>query len=61
MIDTSNKFLVSASGDAIAILNLPARPFSKDDALVFAAWLVALAEPGATYPFADVLDAVQNT
>ena len=46
-IDTTNKFLVSVSGARnIIILNPPRGPMSREEALTFAAWIVALADEG---------------
>jgi len=46
MIDTSNKHQVSAYGDKIMIGHpLAVRVLTKEEALVLAAWLVALADP----------------
>lgn len=59
-IDTSNKFLVTTIGNHFLMRLSPAR-ISADDALLLAAWLVAMAEPYASHKFADVLTAVQNT
>jgi hypothetical protein len=59
-LDVTNKFLVGAAGPNIVIMN-PPRSLSVDDALVFAAWIVALAEYRAKTPFADVLEKVQDT
>lgn len=59
-IDTTNKFLVSASGNRIVILKPPtAGTLNKEDALLFAAWLVTMsfADDGE---FEQVLAAVQN-
>lgn len=42
-MDTSNKHMVGVMGQEIVIMN-PPRRLSKDDALMFAAWIVALAE-----------------
>lgn len=59
-MDTANKFLVGSNGDKLVIQNTPRGPISKDDALVLAAWLVALADPGGTQ-FAWVLADVMGT
>lgn len=59
-LDVTNKYLVAAAGPNIVILN-PPRSLSVDDAMVFAAWIVALAEYRAKTPFSDVLDKVQST
>jgi len=57
-MDTTNKQLVSTNGEQILVI-MPAQRMSKADALLHAAWLVALADDDDT--FADVLEAVQNT
>lgn len=61
-IDTTNTFCVSvrSNGDRIAFFP-PNHPISPDEALVFAAWLVALAEPNASFKFDEALEAVQST
>lgn len=60
-IDTTNKFIVAAQGDAIRVMRPHmATAMSKDDALNLAAWLVALADPGGER-FAQVLVAVCGT
>ncbi len=45
--DTVNKFLVGARGDELVLLKPPSpgESISKADALLLAAWLVALAAP----------------
>ena len=58
-IDTTNRFLVSARGDEVLVLNPPRTGISRDDALNLAAWLVALA--GGGEKFAAVLRAVEAT
>lgn len=59
MMDTTNKYMVSALGDRLLILNPPKNTISKDDALLLAAWLVVLADP-AEEEFEAVLFAVQG-
>jgi hypothetical protein len=59
-IDITNKWMVGAGGRNVVVLN-PPRQLTPDEALVFAAWLVALAEYQASAPFANVLERVQNT
>ncbi len=61
-IETLNKFMVAAGGKGIAMLNGPHRgvPFSADDALLLAAYLVSMAEHKASHTFEEVLNAVQN-
>lgn len=62
-VDTTNKHLVSSTGDDIVILNPPARGvrMSKLDALTFAAWIVALADNGDDPTFAEIREAVERT
>jgi hypothetical protein len=62
-IDTFNKFAVASSGTRIRILRPPweGSDLSPDDALLLAAYLVALAEHDATHKFAEVLKAVEST
>ena len=60
-LDTLNKFAVGGLGDSIVLLMPPQGPITSEDALVLAAYLVALAEPRASHPFADVLAAVRAT
>lgn len=60
-IDITNRWMVAARvSGTVMILNQPVGPLSADDALVLAAWLVAIAEPSASRPFADVLSKVQS-
>lgn len=54
-----NAHLVGVQGDKI-IINFPPRVLTKDDALVFAAWIAVIADPVGT-AFADVLDAVKRS
>lgn len=63
-IDTTNTFGVSAAGDSVSILFnrlLAARVgiLTKDEALVMAAYLVSIADPGGQR-FAQVLEEVQH-
>jgi hypothetical protein len=44
-VDIMNKYFVGSNGTTISILMPPLTPLTKDDALVFAAWLVACADP----------------
>lgn len=60
-IDTTNECFVGAGAGGIVILN-PKRHFTKDRALVFAAWVVALCDPSPDHAaFRAALDAVENT
>lgn len=59
-IDTHNQFLVGQTGmREIVIINPPRGPMSKHDALVFAAWIVTLADDDGM-SFDAALAAVQN-
>lgn len=60
MIDALNRFAVGIDGLRVVVLAPPQGPVSPDDALLLAAYLVAVAEPRATRPFADVLAAVKR-
>jgi hypothetical protein len=42
MMDTFNKWMLGLQGDEILVLN-PPRQLTKEEALIFAAWLVILA------------------
>ena len=57
-LDTMNRFGVSVYGDGLAILN-PPRVLTHDDALLLAAYLVALSRHGRER-FLEVLEAVEN-
>ncbi len=59
-IDTFNKFLEGSHADSFVILH-PPRVLTADDALLLAAYLVAMAEPTASHPFHQVLEAVKFT
>lgn len=59
-MDTFNKHMVGVQGDNIVIMNPPREPMSKADALVFAAWIVTLADD-YDGGFQKVLEAVHNT
>lgn len=59
-IDIANKFMVAAQGDSIVILNSPRR-MTAEDAMVFAAWIVAMANLHSKHPFADYYEKVCNT
>jgi hypothetical protein len=60
-IDTFNKFMVSVQGDRL-VLMLPIPPrLTVDDALILAAWIVAIAPAmHPTHKWEDVLSAVRN-
>ena len=60
-MDTSNKYLVGVAGDGRLHLQMPPRgPMTKDEALLLAAWMVALADPGGER-FEKILAAVLDT
>lgn len=57
-----NRHLVSVNGAGnITVMNPPIDALTPDEALEFAAWIVALAELKATRKFDAVLAEVQNT
>lgn len=58
-MDTTNKYIVGAAGKDIVIMNPPSR-LSKEDALMFAAWIVALADMSGEQ-FEKALEAVWST
>lgn len=59
-IDTTNKFMVGRKGEDVVLLNPPRGPISQDDAIMLAAWLVALSTD-SSIEFGDALDAVSST
>ncbi len=48
-MDTHNKFMVGVQGERIVIMLPPTGPISKRDALMFAAWIVTLADDNADF------------
>lgn len=59
-VDTTNKFVVSVLGNgSVVILAPPRGPLSQDDALLLAAYLVALAA-APRERFLEILHAVEN-
>ena len=60
-MDVANYFLVSAKADQVGVLNPPKNWLQPNEALVFAAWLVALAEPMTVTRFEDVRRRVERT
>jgi hypothetical protein len=65
-IETTNDLMVSVhrrglGGALVVTVSAPAVAMTPDEALRHAAWLVAVAEPYASHPFADVLKAVRST
>lgn len=59
-IDTFNKHFVGLQAHGIVVINPPRGIMSPDDALVFAAWIVCLADPRGE-KFKEVLQAVSNS
>lgn len=57
-IDTSNSQLVGVLGDDIVVM-MPQQRMTKFEALLHAAWLVALADDNGD--FTDILQAVERT
>jgi hypothetical protein len=57
-IDTFNKHMVGVQGGNIVVLMPPHGPMTKQEAMVFAAWLVTLADHDEQFP--KVLAAVQS-
>ena len=57
-IDTTNRQLVAVQGDHVLILNPPTK-MTKEEALVFAAWIVCLAD--TTDVFGLIMEQVQNS
>lgn len=62
-IDTTNEFLVCATGDRFRLLNiqLAARGFNEEQGLRLAAWLVAVTGRGGVERFSQILNAVMKT
>jgi hypothetical protein len=58
-IDTMNKFLVGVIGDDVMLMKPPIGRITKQDALLLAAWLVAMADMTNT-EFPKYLKAVQS-
>ena len=59
-LDVSNMHGVGAQGKDIVILAPPSR-MTPDEAMVFAAWIVALASMHSTHPFSVYYDKVSGT
>jgi hypothetical protein len=60
-MDTFNKHMVGVHGDNIVIMNPPRMPMSKADALIFAAWIVTLADYSEDEKdFRNALEAVRS-
>jgi hypothetical protein len=59
-IDTTNKFAVALNSRGICILNQPIMPMTGDDAILLAAWLVAMTDFGRE-KFDEVFNAVVST
>lgn len=58
-----NFHLVSSNGNKTVIMNQPIRPLSRDEVLMFAAWLVTMAPGGpiTDSEFAAAREAVEST
>lgn len=52
--------MVAIQGDEILVMNPPRTPISREDALLLASWLVAIADP-MEEEFNAVLNAVKGT
>jgi hypothetical protein len=59
-IDTTNKYMVAARGDDVIVM-MPSRQMTADEAMVFAAYLVAIASMHSSHPFSEYYDKVCNT
>lgn len=59
-IDTTNKFMVAAQGGSVRILRMPVAPLTRDEALMLAAWLVAMSMKSLA-DFELAYEAVCNT
>lgn len=59
-VDTSNRFMVAVQNRHVKILNPPTRltELSADEAMVLAAWLVAIASIHSSAPFEVFYDKV---
>jgi len=60
-IDTANLWALGGLGDGNIVVGLPPQRLTPDQALLFAAYLVLMAEADAKHSFADVLTAVSDT
>jgi len=62
MMDTFNKYIVAvgAGSAGVMIMNPPREKMTKADALLLAAWIVALADPLDEH-FHEILHAVRNS
>jgi hypothetical protein len=58
-VDTANQFMVCKQAGKILIMNPPRGPISKHDAMVFAAWIVALGDDDGL-SFEAAKDAVES-
>jgi len=60
-IDISNKFMVGTQANDVVFLRPVPKKLSREEALVLAAWLVAVAgNPANEKEFSDLLDKVLN-
>ncbi len=55
-----NKYMVARQGDYTIVMNPPKRMLDED-ALEFAAWIVAMSPPPLQDKFSEILDEVRNT
>lgn len=58
-MDTFNKYMVGIQGGKVTILNPPRGQIETEDALVFAAWIVSIADPLGE-KFRKAIEAVQS-
>jgi hypothetical protein len=57
-IEITNRQLVGRKGDRVVVM-LPVQTMTVEEALVHAAWIVALADENDQFP--EILERVQNT
>lgn len=58
-MDTENKYMVSSRNSQVAFIRGIPATMTKDDALLFAAWIVAIADDGEK--FGKILEEVQGS
>jgi hypothetical protein len=56
-IDTTNKYIVASRGSKIMVMSPPSE-MTAEEAMVFAAWIVALASMKSRLPFQSYYDEV---
>lgn len=59
-MDTFNQFLVGTKADGIVIMAPPQRVLTKEEALMFAAWIIVQATDGDVDRFKAYTDAVME-